>query len=66
MKGAVQGAATTTARTPVRVEPSKPRAEANVEPTPWSDAPTSNSPDRLNPAASITRLRADTTRGDCS
>ncbi len=66
MNGAVQGAATTTASTPVEAAPIRPPREARLPPTPWIEVPISYSPERLSAAASITSARIDTTTGDCS
>ena len=49
MKGAVQGAATTTARAPVKAAPARPSLEARPAPTPWTEVPISNTPERLRP-----------------
>ncbi len=65
MKGAVQGAATTTARAPVSSEPIRPAPPA-WEAAFCSDRPASNRPDRFSPISSMTRARVATTPGDCS
>src|SRR5436309_1040498 len=65
MNGAVQGAATTTARAPVRNAPATPSPLA-PEPTPCTEAPTSNTPDMFRATSSISRARTATTGGDCS
>ena len=51
MKGAVQGAATATARTPVKKAPKGP--ERCVRPSPKVIVPTSKTPDKFRPTAKI-------------
>ena len=65
MKGAVQGAATTTASTPVKKAPAEPgRRDRGPDPAFCNPAPTWKTPDRFSPTSSMTRARAATTPGD--
>ena len=71
MKGAVQGAATTTASTPVKKAPAPPgrrdsRPPAPPSANPCAAMPTLNTPDRFRPTASISRASPAITPGDCS
>ena len=60
MKGAVQGAATATANTPVKNAPKGPVRWARLSPT--VTEPTSNTPDRFRPTAKISKRK--TRHGD--
>ena len=64
MKGAVQGAATATARTPVKKAPTAPLREAR--PPPIVTEPNSNRPDRFSPTPKIRSAKAATARGFCN
>ncbi len=66
MKGAVQGAATTTASRPVKKEPTSPPLAARPAPAPVPGRVASNTPDMLSATSSMIRARAPTTAGDCS
>ena len=63
MNGAVQGAATTTARTPVNSAPIRSDRAASPCPTPWAERPISNTPDRFSATASMISVTAATTPG---
>ena len=64
MNGAVQGAATTTARTPVKIEPMSPSLAASPDPSPCREVPISKRPERLRAAPSMISVRAATITGD--
>ena len=64
MNGAVQGAATATARTPVKNAPSGPERAARL--SPMVIEPTSNTPERLRPTAKINSAKPATATGSCS
>ena len=66
MNGAVHGAPTTTASTPVKKAPAAPGLRCRSLPTPCNDRPASNTPDRLSATASVSSARTATTFGDCS
>ena len=67
MKGAVQGAATTTARIPVKKAPTPPgRRASGPDPAPCRPAPMWKTPDRFRATASISRASPAVTGGDCS
>ncbi len=66
MKGAVQGAATTTASAPVKTPPIRSARPARPPPRPCSEAPISKTPERSSAAASSTRLKAAVTTAGCS
>src|SRR3569833_236240 len=61
MKGAVQGAATATASTPVKKAPTAPLRDAN--PPPAVMEPTSNRPERLRPTAKTSSAKPATAGG---
>ena len=64
MKGAVQGAATATASTPVKKAPVTPAARARLSPT--VTEPNSNTPDKLRPTAKISSAKPATAMGSCN
>ena len=68
MKGAVQGAATATASTPVKAAPNAPpRSAASAWPAAACKlVPASNTPERFSATSSMTRVRPATMAGDCS
>src|SRR6185369_9661032 len=61
MKGAVQGAATATASTPVKKAPNGPERCARLSPTVIE--PTSNTPDKFKPTAKISKAKPATAIG---
>ncbi len=64
MKGAVQGAATATASTPVKNAPKGPERCASLSPTVID--PTSNTPDKFKPTAKINKAKPATAMGCCN
>ena len=72
MKGAVQGAATATAKTPVKNAPREPLRFARLSPSafarlsPSAIEPTSKTPERLRPTAKIKRANPATAIGFCN
>ncbi len=68
MNGAVQGAATATASTPVKKAPTVPPwpASATLPAAACTLPPISNRPARLSATSSMTRVSTAITTGDCS
>ena len=64
MKGAVQGAATATASTPVKNAPTAPERDARLSPT--VTEPNSNTPERFKPTAKISSEKPATAIGSCN